>query len=159
MKDKKELESKPITGVYHHSRKIYIPLYIMAGLLVIFIIYIILQNKPLNIPSFIAAVIFILCIFSFSEAHRKRNSWQVTSRHVIHKHGIFARKTTKTLLETVSDIDVKQNTWERMLNIGTVSLHQYSKGGAEIKSISNPYKLLELLKDKIGRGAFLRNQF
>jgi membrane protein YdbS with pleckstrin-like domain len=153
MTEQKELDNKAITGVYHHSRKIYIPFYIMVAILVIFILVIVFQNKPLNLPSFVAAVIFIICIFLFTEAHRKRNSWQIAKRHVIHRHGIFARKTAKTLLETVSDIDVKQNTWERMLNFGTVTLHQYSKGGAEIKSISNPYKLLELLKDKIGRGA------
>ncbi len=153
MEEEKELDNKSITGVYHHSRKIYIPFYIMVVILVVFILVIVLQNKPLNIPSSGAAVIFILFVLAFTEAHRKRNSWQIAKRHIIHRHGIFARKTTKTLLETVSDIDVKQNTWERMLNFGTVTLHQYSKGGAEIKSISNPYKLLELLKDKIGRGA------
>lgn len=149
---KKELKSynKKEMIRTRHSRKMYIPLYIMVFILIFTISIAKLSGKEVNDLAFKTVLIFSGSVILFAEIHRIMHLYEINSQSLVHKKGFFVRKTKRVDLLSVSDADSRQNPWQRLLNYGDVHINLYS--GADsipIKNINNPEKFVDFLEKKM----------
>jgi hypothetical protein len=96
------------------------------------------------------AVIFVLLGVNGVELHRIMCYYEVTPNFVIHSKGLLKKDIKRIFMGTVSDLILKQNIWQRMLNYGTVGIHRYTEGAIiEVKNINNPSVFMEVLQDRL----------
>ena len=88
----------------------------------------------------------------FTEFHRITNAYEIDSNAVVHIHGIFTKVTRRADLLAISDADVSQNPWQRVLGYGDVSVRAFSKDSTMwIKDIDNPKEFVEFLEMKMNK--------
>jgi uncharacterized membrane protein YdbT with pleckstrin-like domain len=147
MKSKKEKpELKQRT-----SRKAYLPFYFMALALLLLLVFIRYKNLPISRLGLAIAIVFIVLTVKFTEMHRFNTYSAITTNYLVHSRGIFSRKVKKVAYPSISDINLRQSVWQRILNFGTIQVYQYSKGTlTEIKNINKPLRFLDILADKRG---------
>ncbi len=82
--------------------------------------------------------------------------YQITKDELIIQKGFFNRKTNTLELYTLKDPDLIESLYQRMIHVGTITLHidahgAGSKFGAEVrlKNIENPAEVRKLLRDAI----------
>lgn len=131
------------------SRKAYLLFYFMVIILVVIIGYILYSGLPLNYLALGGAILFIVLGFTFTELHRATHRYEIVPGYVSCYKGIFSNKYKKIALESVSDVDLRQNFIQWLLNFGTVNIYQYSeKSSFVVKNIDSPEKFVEFLKSK-----------
>lgn len=84
----------------------------------------------LSILIFIPSIFYHLSIKSIEQA--------VTSRRVIYKKGIIARKTEEQILKKVETIEVNQSVLGRLLGYGDVKVTGTGNSSLVFKGIDNP---------------------
>jgi len=138
------------------TRKLYIPIYLMATILIATIAYIKISEKPLDPLAFYLAIGFsIICLLG-TEIHRLGNHYTITDNSVVHRKGYFNIISKTMEFGAISDSDVIQNIWQRIFLYGTVEIHMYSRESREvIKNINKPFKFVaflgKMMKAKGGR--------
>lgn len=82
--------------------------------------------------------------------------YQITKDELIIQKGFFNRKTNTIELYTLKDPDLIESLYQRMLHIGTITLHIDTHGSANrfgtevrLKNISQPAEVRKLLRDAI----------
>ncbi len=133
-----------------NSRKLYLPIYLMILVLIAVIIFIKYNDLNLSTPALVLVVLFILLSIKFTELHRWSNSYKITRDSFVHTKGILNRKTRSMDFLAISDIELRQNFWQRLLNYGDVSVRLYSgESDNPAKNISNPKKFADCLEKMI----------
>lgn len=134
-----------------NSRKLYLPLYIMVFVLIAVIVWIKYQGLPLNNLTLILVVLFIVSIIKYSELHRFNNSYEINKNSLVHTKGILSKTKRSMDFFAVSDFEVKQSPWQRMLGFGNVSVRLYSgkSEGSLVRNINKPSKFAEFLRKMI----------
>ncbi|MGC9309604.1 MAG: PH domain-containing protein [Candidatus Nanoarchaeia archaeon] len=136
----------------NNSRKIYLPLYVMAIILICLIIYIQVNNLELNNTVFIAAILFIVCVLFFTEIHRAVTRYEIRTESLVHIHGIFSRRKRYVAFHSISDIKFKQNFWQRLLRYGSIYVYQFSEDSAtQVRNINKPEEFLNILEERINK--------
>ena len=149
MPKKKEKIKKYFMKV-SNSRKIYLPIYFMILVLIAVVIFIKYNDLSLSTPVLVLVVLFILFSIKFTELHRWSNSYEITKDAFIHNKGILNRKTRSMDFLAISDVERKQNIWQRLLNYGDVSVRLYSgESDNPAKNINNPKKFADCLQKMI----------
>ena len=149
MPKKKEKIKKYFMKV-SNSRKIYLPIYFMILVLIAVVIFIKYNDLNLSTPVFILVILFILFSIKITELHRWSNSYEITKDSLVHNKGILNRKTRSMDFLAISDTEVKQNIWQRLLNYGDVSVRLYSgESSNPAKNINNPKKFARCLEKMI----------
>lgn len=147
-----EEEPKEITLEARTSRKLYIPLYLMIFALAVALIYIKINEKPLNNLALKLIFFFSLIIIIATEIHRLYDSYEIANTSVFHRKGFFTVITKRIQFGAISDSDVKQNLWQRIFSYGDVEIHMYSRESrAIIKDINNPGGFVKFLQDKMSK--------
>ncbi|MBU0457072.1 MAG: PH domain-containing protein [Nanoarchaeota archaeon] len=113
--------------------------------------------KGLVIKANIKYFIFGLALFSFVSAELSRYfvNYKITPKKVITTNGII-KQTKKNIyfhpLGFVTDINVKQDRIQRILNYGTVYVKSASGDNSlEIKDVDRPHEVLEMIENLIKR--------
>ena len=133
-----------------NSRKVYIPIYLMTILLITSAVYIKIEGYSLNKYAFVGVVLFALGSIKMTEIHRLTNRYEIGEATLSHVHGLFSKVNRKLDFFAISDLDVSQTPWQRMLNFGDINVRLFSKDSvARIKGISNPVKFADTLQDRI----------
>jgi len=146
MSRKKEKTKKNFMKV-SNSRKLYLPIYLMILILIAVVIFIKYKGLVLNNLVLIVVGLFILFAIKFTEVHRFSNSYEINQNSLVHRRGIFNRKTKSVDFFGISDIEVKQNFWQRLIGYGDVSVRLYSgKSDNPVKNINKPAKFAEFLR-------------
>lgn len=71
-----------------------------------------------------------------------RNTEQgVTTKRVIHKHGIISRKTDEMRLSAIESLIIKQSMLGRMLGYGTIIITGRGAGDVVIKWMNDPMRV------------------
>ena len=149
MSRKKEKEVKNSMKV-RNSRKLYFPIYLMIFILIATIAFIKYNGLPLNNLVLILTGLFVLFSIKAVEIHRLCNSYEIDGNSLIHSTGLFNRKTRNMDFFAISDIEIKQNFWQRLLGYGNVGVRLYSgESDSPIKSINNPAKFGRFLRKMI----------
>lgn len=131
-----------------NSRKIYIPLYFMIIVLLIVIIYIKISERPLDDIAFKFAMAFIIAFLIATELHRLGNSYEITDSSIILKHGYFTTISKRIEYGAISDIDVKQNLWQRIFLYGNIQIFKFSEKSV-IRNINKPFIFVDFLSKKM----------
>ena len=149
MPKKKERVKKYFMKV-SNSRKIYLPIYLMILVLIAVVIFIKQKGLGLSTPVFVLVILFILLSIKFTELHRWSNSYEITKDAFVHNKGILNRKTRSMDFLAISDTELRQTFWQRLLNYGDVSVRLYSgERDNPAKNINNPKKFAGCLQKMI----------
>ena len=133
-----------------NSRKLYIPIYLMILVLITVVLFIKYKGLSLNNTVLILVGLFILFAIKFTEVHRWSSSYEINKDSLVHRKGILNRKTRSMDFLAISDTEVKQNFWQRLLNYGDVSVRLYSgESDNPAKNINNPKKFARCLQKMI----------
>lgn len=142
-----ELDDKNIIKI-KGSRKLYIPIYVMIIILILVMVILKIQEYPLNKFVIIAAIIFIILCIKGTEIHRLTRYYQITNHYLVYSKGIFKNNIKKIFIPTISDLVLKQNIWQRILNYGDVLIHRYTTGSViDVKNINDPEYFVENLEE------------
>ena len=147
---KKKGKAKKYFMKVSNSRKIYLPVYLMIFVLIAIVFFIKQNGLVLSKPVFILVILFILFSIKFTELHRWSNSYAITKDSFVHIKGILNRKTRSMDFLAISDIELRQNVWQRLINYGDVSVRLYSgESDNPAKNINNPKKFADCLEKMI----------
>ena len=147
---KKKGKAKKYFMKVSNSRKIYLPVYLMIFVLITIVFFIKQNGLVLSKPVFILVILFILFSIKFTELHRWSNSYAITKDSFVHIKGILNRKTRSMDFLAISDIELRQNVWQRLINYGDVSVRLYSgESDNPAKNINNPKKFADCLEKMI----------
>ena len=138
------------------SRKVYLPVYFMIIVLFATIGYIYFSGKEVGELAFRAVLIFTIGAFLFTEGYRFQNLYAIDNQSIIHVRGILFKKTKRTDLTSVSDVELIQNPWQILLNYGNVEVSVFSKDNStNVKNINRPLEFMTFLQKKMaGKHAF-----
>lgn len=88
--------------------------------------------------------------------HINFTHYQITKDELIVKRGFFSQKTNTTELYLLKDADLTINLWQKLFNVGNVSViidsHSTSERAGQkitLKNIKNCEKVRKLLRDSI----------
>jgi len=137
---------------YRNSRKTYFPFYFMAAILLALLIYFKQGGLPLQENIVLGIVAFVGLVIVISEFHRIGNSYHVAPFFVVHRKGYFSKEIKKVAIASISDIDIKQSFWQRLLRYGCVEVHLFSSNSIVIiRNINNPESFVTLIESEINR--------
>lgn len=135
-----------------NSRKMYIPIYFMVGVLILSLVYIEASGKPLNSIAIKSVILFLLACVIYTEVHRIGNLYEINKNSLVHTMGYFTKRSRRMDFSAISDLYVVQNIWQRLFSYGNIEVRLFS--GEEItyiKNINNPSKFVEILLTKINK--------
>lgn len=137
-------------GVFkvRNSRKVYFLLYLMAVILLIAVTYIKISGRPLDDMAFKLVLAFVIAVLIATEIHRLGNSYEITENSVVLRKGYFTIISKRIEFGAISDIDVKQNLWQRLLSYGNVQIFKFSEKSI-IKNINKPFKFVSFLSERM----------
>ena len=147
---KKKEKTKKYFMKVSNSRKIYLPIYFMILVLIAVVVFIKYNDMNLSTPVLILVGLFIFFAIKVTELHRWSNSYAITKDSFVHIKGILNRRTRSMDFLAISDFELKQNVWQRLLNYGDVSVRLYSgESDNPAKNINNPKKFADCLEKMI----------
>ena len=140
-------------GIIRSSRKGYIVYYFMIVVVIAVIVYIKIKDLPLNKNLLIAAIVFIVLVIKGTEFHRLFHHYELTPHAFEKVEGIIILQRIKRInYSSISQMHLTQGPWEKLLNIGTIELAQFSETvRTEIKNINKPKELLHEISKMIKR--------
>jgi uncharacterized membrane protein YdbT with pleckstrin-like domain len=94
------------------------------------------QENPTHIVGYI-----VLAIAAYKILGIKTQERGVTSKRVVRKDGIIARKTEEVRLTKIETVEVKQGILERLLGSGSVVLTGTGSSDLILNGIENPMKV------------------
>lgn len=130
------------------SRKLYFPYYAMGAVLLLFFAFIKYSGRDINSSAFSLVLYFIIAIIVVTEIHRFGESYHLTSSSVILNTGYFGILSKRMEFEAISDIQILQGPWQRLLNFGDVQLFKFGPGPT-MKNINRPNAFVNELEDII----------
>ena len=130
------------------SRKLYIPFYVMAITLVIFLGYIKFSERPLSNFSVKLVIAFVILVFIVTEIHRLGNLYEINDKSVVHTNGYFSTVSKRVEFGAISDIDILQGPWQRIIKFGHITLFKFSEGPT-LKNINRPKDFVDYLQYKM----------
>jgi len=114
------------------------------------LLYFFLPIIGLPMESLTAYTIYGVVAFFliYVELFRLSNSYKITPSQVVIERGIMQKKRDSVFLSSISDVNVKQGYFARVLNYGTIAIGPTSGSEAiQMLGIRNPRKIaLELEK-------------
>jgi len=123
----------------------------MIFVLVSAVVFIKYRGFLINKYVLILVVVFIVLAIKYTEIHRFSRWYEVNSNSLVHKEGILSKKIKNLDLCAISDIDVSQNLWQRLLGYGNISVRLFSEvSHTEIKNINDPAKFGNFLEKMMG---------
>jgi membrane protein YdbS with pleckstrin-like domain len=148
-KVKKSVHRKSIRKL-RPSRKLYFPYYLMAFVLIFLMGYVKYVGRDINDFAFKIVLFFIFAVIIVTEIHRFGESYHLTSSSVILNTGYFGILSKRMEFEAISDIQILQGPWQRMLNFGDVQLFKFGPGPT-LKNINRPNAFVNELENIIVR--------
>jgi membrane protein YdbS with pleckstrin-like domain len=132
------------------SRKAYLILYLMMLFIIFLIVFLYYQGYSLNKLALISAIIFIIFIIKFIEVHRFREWWAISSTSLIQSTGIFNKNVREIGFSSISDLDLDQPFFKRILSYGNVNVRLFlNETSIKIVDISKPEYFIEELQKLI----------
>jgi len=135
--------------VLKHSRKAFFLEYLLAAIAIAILLRISIKGQEMNGILVLLVGIAALIGLSKPEITRANNVCVITQEAVTIKKGFFNKKEHQFHLSTITDVNYKQNVWQRTLRYGTLIIRSFSHAGKEIRigNIDNP----RVIMTQIGR--------
>jgi len=133
-----------------NSRKAYLLVYLMVLILIIALIIFYIKGYALNKIAIFSSLFFVYIAIKSTEIHRLNNRYEIKPTTLTHVKGIINKVSKKVDLASISNVDIRQNLWNRMLGFGNVNVFICSGAGCiEIKNINSPHRFAEFLEQKM----------
>ena len=135
------------------SRKRYLSLYIFAILIFLLIIYLTLFLKyNLSKTSWTLSISYLLFTIALIEYEILQDWWGVTETSLVQSLGLFNKNVRQVDFSSISDLDLNQPLFKRILNYGNVNVRLFlNETSISIKDINNPNKFIEDLQKIIAK--------
>jgi membrane protein YdbS with pleckstrin-like domain len=138
------MSKKEKKKVIRTSRKSYIPFYLMIVAVITILLFIVLTGRNLPRNNLIAAILFIIIVIKLTEVHRLTHHYDITPHALEKVEGIIYRKIKRMNYGSISQLHLNQNPLDKILNIGSVEVAQFSETiRTEIKNINKPHEFLK----------------
>ncbi|MBR9702236.1 PH domain-containing protein [Candidatus Pacearchaeota archaeon] len=147
---KKSKEPKKNIMKVRSSRKVYLPVYFMILVLVVALVVVKYNNLSLDKLVLIFAIVFIILGVKFTEVHRLSSSYSLSPSTLTFSAGLVSRRIKNIDFFAISDIDVHQSFWQRMIGFGDVHVSLFADANV-IKNINNPVKFANFLEKMIDK--------
>ncbi|MCR4327830.1 MAG: PH domain-containing protein [Nanoarchaeota archaeon] len=132
------------------SRKAYLFYYFLILLLIGVLGYFYFKGIELSTNLWIIAIVLILFLIKFIEIHRIRNWWAITDMALIESKGIVNKNIREIDFTSISDIDLDQWLYKRILGYGTINIRRFmNEASISVKNINNPERFLNIVQDAI----------
>lgn len=129
------------------SRKTYFLLYLMVISIISLICYLYYNGNPINSFALIISFLFIIFIIKFIELHRFKDWWAITNTSIIQSTGIFNKNVRDIDFSSISDLDLDQPFFKRILNYGNVNVRLFlNETSIKITDINKPEEFIEELQ-------------
>ena len=130
--------------VLTHSRKAFFLEYVMAFIAIAILLAISVKGLEVNGILVIFVGIAAILGLSMPELKRIREKCIITNESVTVKRGILNKREHQFQLSTITDVNYRQNLWQRLLRYGTLVIRSFSHAGREIYvgNIDNPKKAM-----------------
>ena len=151
--EEKRIEKEKSFMKLRGSRKAYLGIYVMILVLIGVLIYLKKNGLYINNYVFWGIIGFVVLGVKGTEIHRFRVYYEISTHYLIQSNGIFSKHLSQIHMPTISDIIIKQNLWQRILNYGDIDIHRFTVGPLlTIKRINNPSGFAELLEMRMDLG-------
>ena len=129
------------------SRKTYFLIYVMIFSILFLLGYLYYNDYPLNKFSLIVAFGFIILLFKVTEIYRLKDWWAITESSLIQSTGIFNKNVRELDFSSISDLDLDQPFFKRILNYGNVNVRLFlNETSIKIININRPGEFIEELQ-------------
>jgi len=129
------------------SRKTYCLLYLMIISIIGLISYFYYKGNSLNSFALIISFLFIILIIKFTELHRFKDWWAITNTSIIQSTGILNKNVRDIDFSSISDLDLDQPFFKRILNYGNVNVRLFlNETSIKIIDINKPGEFIEELQ-------------
>jgi len=130
--------------VLTHSRKAFFLEYVMAFIAIAILLAI--AAKGLEVNGILVIIVGIVAIAGLiiPELKRIMEKCIITNESVTVKRGILNKREHQFQLSTITDVNYRQNLWQRLLRYGTLVIRSFSHAGREIYvgNIDNPKRTM-----------------
>ncbi len=132
------------------SRKTYFLIYLMIFIVAFSCIYLYYLGYEIGSSVQIISIVFIVIFIKITEIHRLRDWWGVTNSSLVQSKGILNKNVREVDFSSISDLDLNQPFFKRLLNYGDVNVRLFlNETSICIEGISRPNKFIENLNDII----------
>jgi hypothetical protein len=129
------------------SRKTYLLIYLMNLIIISLWGYLYYNGHALNRIALIISAIFIFLTIKFTELHRFKDWWGVTESSLVQSTGIFNKNVREVDFSSISDLDLDQPFFKRILNYGDINVRLFlNETSIKIKNITKPRAFIEELQ-------------
>ena len=132
------------------SRKLYLPFYFMAIILILTVVWILYNELEFNLLVIILVLLFVVVGTKYTELHRLNNLYKVIPGRLVHVSGLINKTIKKVDFFAISDLDIQQSAWQRLLHFGDINVRLFSKDSTtSIRNINNPEFFADFLEEEI----------
>lgn len=141
------------------SRKAYVPFYFLIIVIIGAFLYFYFKGVEISSNNIIIFVIVIILLIKFTEIHRIRDWWAITETSLVESRGIINKNIREIDFASISDIDLNQWIYKRILGYGTINIRRFlNEASISVKNINNPEKFLDILQDAIRKSKVKKNE-
>ncbi len=134
------------------TRKAFIPIYFFALLLVAVPTTLSLLKYSVSGWLWIVSGIVLLLGVKIPELERFMTTYTITPSAVIVEKGFISQRRTYRPLSIVTDVDLKQTAWQRILNYGSLTIKTF-QGDVEIGNINAPETFIPMIEEHVAASA------
>ena len=135
---------------FYRTRKAFLWEYLCIIFLVLISIF--AKTRQLSLPTnFSYLILFIIfAILIYTEIILNHYRVQITSTKVILNTGFFHRHNKQTFIFAITDLHVRQSSWQHMLNYGHLEISSTSGDRTlELENIDSPQQILQTIEQLI----------
>jgi hypothetical protein len=129
------------------SRKTYLLIYLMILAIIFSLSYLYYNGKTPAQIALIISGLFILFSIKLTELHRFKDWWAITDSSLVQSTGIFNKNIREIGFSSISDLDLDQLFFKRLLNYGDINVRLFlNETSIKIVGINKPRGFIEELQ-------------
>lgn len=112
--------------------------------------YIKYTDRPLNPIALYLGIGFIIISLISTEIHRLTHSYEINKNSLILNSGLIYTNSKRIEFSAISDFEVIQNPWQRILIYGNIEVHMYSRESkVMLRNLNKPFFFIDFLEKNI----------
>jgi len=132
------------------SRKSFLVLYLMILVIIVFLGYLAFSGNKIEKIALISSTIFIFFFLKYIEIMVWKDWWAITETSLIQSTGILDKNVREIDFSSISDLDLDQPFFKRILNYGNVNVRLFiNETSIKIININKPSRFIEELQKLI----------
>lgn len=108
--------------------------------------YFVWKTNILNPVTLYGIIGVIAIILIYIEIIRFSNTYYITKHQLIKRSGIISKKIESIFLRNISEINLSQNAFQRVLRYGDIIINSRAANQISFKKISEPKKIIRKIE-------------